>query len=70
MTNSTSCRMPLRVLGNVRLGDWAWGASNRGGQDKSRKVRTVGWVTNNAKSGLFANIASVSCNLPFSTTRH
>ena len=39
-------------------------------QDKSRKVRTVGWVRNSIKSRLTANIASVSCNLPFSTTRH
>jgi hypothetical protein len=37
-------------------------------QDKSRKVRTVGWVRNSARSRLFANIASVSGNLHFSTT--
>jgi hypothetical protein len=52
----------------IRLGGWALGTSDRGGQDKSRKVRTVGWVRNSAKSGVFANIASVSRNLHFSTT--
>jgi hypothetical protein len=46
------------------------GDTNRGWQDKNRKVRTVGWVRNSAKSELFANIASVSRNLHFSTTRY
>ena len=53
----------------IRLGGWALGTSDRGGQDKSRKVRTVGWVRNSAKSRLFANIARVSRNLPISASR-
>ena len=53
-----------------RLTRWALGTSDRGGQDKNRKVRTVGWARNSARSGLFANIASVSCNLGFSRTRY
>ena len=52
------------------LGSWALGTSDRGGQDKSRKVRSVGSVRNSAKSRLLANIANVSCNLRFSTTRY
>ena len=59
-----------RVLGKFRLGGWPLGTSDRGGQDKSRKVRSVGCVRNSAKSGLLANIASVSCNLGFSKTRY
>ena len=59
-----------QLLGGSRLGGWALGGSDRGGQDKSRKVRSVGWVRNSAKSRLFANIANVSRNLRFSTTRY
>jgi hypothetical protein len=70
MTERASCRKPLRALGSLQLGSWALERSDRGGQDKSRKVRTVGWVRNSIKSRLTANIANVSCNLPFSTTRH
>jgi hypothetical protein len=42
MTEIASCRMPLRVLGSLQLGNWALGTSDRGGQDKARKVRAVG----------------------------
>ena len=38
MTNSASCRMPLRILGSLQLGDWARETSDRGGrggQDKA-----------------------------------
>jgi hypothetical protein len=70
MINSASCCMPLRVLGSVQLGDWARETGDRGGQDKNRKVRTVGWVENSAKSGLLANIARVSRNLRCSATRY
>ena len=69
MTESASCPKPLRVLGSQQLGDWAQKTSDRGGQDKNRKVRTVGSVRNSFKSRLTANIANVSCNLPFSTER-
>ncbi len=67
----TACwRKSPRVPRVSWLGSWALGTSDRGGQDKSRKVRTVGWVRNSARSGLFANIANVYCNFFFSTTRH
>ena len=42
MTESASCHKPLRVLGSLQLGNWALGTSDRGGQDKARKVRAVG----------------------------
>ena len=32
-----------RILGKFRLGGWALGTSDRGGQDKAPKVRAVGW---------------------------
>jgi hypothetical protein len=70
MTAFAFSREWLRILGKFRLGGWALGTSDRGGQDKNRKVRTVGSVRNSIKSRLTANIANVSCNLPFSTTRH
>ena len=70
MTAFAVSREGLRILGKFRLGGWALGTSDRGGQDKNRKVRTVGSVRDSAKSGLFANIASVSRNLHFSTTRY
>ena len=53
----------LRILGRFVLGGWALRTSDRGGQDKSRKVRTVGWVENSAKFRPSRNIARVSRNL-------
>ncbi len=70
MTGIALCRKPLRALARSKLMRWALGGSDRGGQDKNRKVRTVGWVRNSARSGLFGNIASLSRNLHFSTTRY
>ncbi len=49
MTGSASRRKPLRAFGSLRLGSWALERSNRRGQDKSRKVRTVGSMRNRAK---------------------
>jgi hypothetical protein len=60
----------LRMLGKFRLGGWALGTSDRGGQDKSRKVRTVGLVRNSAKFGIMTNIVNVSRNLHFLTMRY
>jgi hypothetical protein len=70
MTESASCRMPLRVLVSLQLGNWPLETSDRGGQDKSRKVRTVGWVKNSAKFRLVRNIARVSRNLRFPATHY
>jgi hypothetical protein len=70
MTGIAFCRKWLRILGRGTLGGWALGTSDRGGQDKSRKVRTVGWVRNGAKFRLSRNIARVSRNLRFSATHY
>ena len=70
MTAFAFSRQWPRVIGKFRLAGWPLGTSDRGGQDKSRKVRSVGCVRNSAKSGLLANIASVSCNLGFARTRY
>lgn len=70
MTAIAFCPKPPRAHGSFRIGNWARETSDRGGQDKSRKVRTVGWVRKSAKSSLFANIASVSRNLRFLRTRY
>jgi hypothetical protein len=43
------CRNPLRPPVSFRIGKWALGTSDRGGQDKSRKVRTVDLVRNSAR---------------------
>ena len=53
MTAFAFSREWLRILGRFRLGGWALGTSDRGGQDKNRKVRTVGWVRNSAKFWTF-----------------
>jgi hypothetical protein len=68
MTETVSCRNRLRAFGILQLWNWALGMSNRAGQDKSRKVRTVGWVRNDAKFRLVRNIARLSRNLRFSAT--
>ena len=70
MTAFAFSREWLRVLRRFRLTGWALGTSDRGGQDKSRKVRTVGWVRNSAKFRLVRNIARVSRNLRFSATHY
>jgi hypothetical protein len=70
MTGIAFCRKAPPAMARSKLMSWALGGSDRGGQDKSRKVRPVGSVRNSARSGLFANIASVSRHLHFSTTRY
>ena len=49
MTQTAFCRKSPRVPRVCWLGSWALGTSDRGGQDKSRKVRTVGSVRNSMK---------------------
>jgi hypothetical protein len=70
MTAFAFSREWLRILGRFRLGGWALETSDRGGQDKNRKVRTVGSVRNSAKFRLVAHIAKFSRNLDLSTTRY
>lgn len=68
MTAFAFSREWLRILGKFRLGGWPLGTSDRGAQDKSRKVRTVGWRRKSAKFRLVQNIARLSRNLRFSAT--
>ena len=70
MTAIAFRRKPLHPPGDFRIGKSALGTSDRGGQDKSRKVRTVGWVRNSAKFRRFRNTASVSRNLRFLATHY
>jgi hypothetical protein len=70
MTGIALWRKPLRALARSKLMRCALGGSDRGGQDKSRKVRTVGWVRNSAKFRLVAHIAKFSRNLDVSKTRY
>jgi hypothetical protein len=42
MTRTAFCRKSPRVPRVCWLGSWALGTSDRGGQDKARKVRAVG----------------------------
>jgi hypothetical protein len=70
MTAFAFSRQWPRVLGKFSHGGWPLGTSDRGGQDKSRKVRPAGWVRNSAKFKLVRNIARVSRNLRFSATHY
>lgn len=70
MTSSASCRMPLRVLGSVQLGDWARETSDRGGQDKARKVCAAGRLEDGSNFNHAPNIAKIQRTLRFSTTRN
>jgi hypothetical protein len=65
MTGIAFCREPLRVLGSPKPGKWVLEGSDRGGQDKSRKVRPVGRSGNASKFNQARNIAKTGRNLPF-----
>jgi hypothetical protein len=70
MTESASCRKPPRVLGRLQLGNWAQETSDRGGQDKARKVRAGGRLEEGSNFNHVPNIAKIQRTLPFSTTRY
>ena len=65
MTGMALCRKPLRVLARSKLMRWVLGGSDRGGQDKSRKVRPVGRLGNTCNFNHAPNIAKIRHNLPF-----
>ena len=69
MTARVFCRNPLCALGSLQLGNWARETSDRGGQDKARKVRAVGWLEDGSNFNHAPNIAKVQRTLRFSTTR-
>ena len=70
MTASVSCRNPLCAPGSMQLGNWALGPSDRGGQDKARKVRAVGRLEDGSNFNQAPNIAKIQRTLPFSSTRY
>jgi len=69
MTRTAFCRKSLRVPRVCWLGSWALGTSDRGGQDKSRKVRPVGRLRNASNFNHAPNVAMMRHNLPFSPLR-
>jgi len=70
MIASVSCRNPFCALGSLQFGNWAQGTSDRGGQDKARKVRAVGRLEDGSNFNHAPNIAKIQRTLPFSTTRY
>jgi hypothetical protein len=70
MIASVSCRNPFCALGSLQFGNWAQGTSDRGGQDKARKVRAVGRLEEGSNFNHAPNIAKIQRTLPFSTTRY
>jgi hypothetical protein len=65
MTKSAFFRMPLRDHGSLQRGNWALRTSDRRGQDKSRKVRPVGWVGDRSNFNKTPNIAGNQHNFSF-----
>ena len=57
MTESASCRNPLLVPGSLQLGNWAKQTTDRGWQDKARRVRAVGWGEEGSNFNHAPNIA-------------
>ena len=69
MTRTAFCRKSPRVPRASWLGSWALGTSDRGGQDKSRKVRPVGRLRNVSNLNHAPNIAKNRHTLLFSRPR-
>jgi hypothetical protein len=65
MTPAVSGRNKPWAPGVLQLENWAQGTSDRGGQDKSRKVRPVGRVGDAFNFKRAPNIANIRRNLPF-----
>jgi hypothetical protein len=70
MTAFAFSREWLRVLQRFRLTRWALGTSDRGGQDKARKVRAVGRLEDGSNFNQAPNIAKIQRTFPFPTTRY
>ena len=63
MIASVSCRNPFCALGSLQFGNWAQGTSDRGGQDKARKVRAVGRGEEGSNLNHAPNIADYRAHL-------
>jgi hypothetical protein len=63
MTARVFCRNPLCALRSLQLGNWARETSDRGGQDKARRVRAVGWGEEGSNFNHAPNIAPYRANL-------
>ena len=63
MIASVSCRNPFCALGSLQFGNWAQGTSDRGGQDKARKVRAVGRLEEGSNFNHAPNIAPYRAHL-------
>jgi hypothetical protein len=69
MIASVFCRNPLCALRSLQLGNLARETTDRGGQDKARRVRAVGRLEDGSNFNQAPNIAKIQRTLPFSTTR-
>lgn len=71
MTGIALCRKSSRAFGIIKLGKWALRTSDRGGQDKARKVRAAGWGGRHRRiSGIKQTLRKLPPNLRFSATRY
>ena len=69
MTGSAfRCKL-LRALGSLQLGNWTLETSDRGGQDKARKVRAVGRLEEGSNFNHAPNIAKIQRTLRCLGTR-
>jgi len=69
MIASVSCRNPFCALGSLQFGNWAQGTSDRGGQDKARRVRAVGWGKRVAISTMLQTLHHIERTLRCLLTR-
>jgi hypothetical protein len=63
MTENASSRNPMCFLGSLRLGDWAQETSDRGGQDKARKVRASGRLEDRSNFNHASNVTRYQAHL-------
>jgi hypothetical protein len=55
--------MALRLVGSLQLGNWAPERSDRGGQDKARKVRAVGRLEDRSNFNHASNVTRYRAHL-------
>jgi hypothetical protein len=63
MTESAFCRIRLPSPGSLQLGSWARETSDRGGQDKARKVRAVGRLEDGSNFNHASNVTRYRAHL-------